>query len=50
MLYAIRFSFFPDQQALDLALFDYVHWFNNIRIHESLDYLTPTEYKLMHSK
>lgn len=41
---------FPDQQALDLALFDYVHWFNNIRIHESLDYLTPTEYKLMHSK
>ncbi len=41
---------FPDQQALDLALFDYVHWFNNIRIHESLDYLTPTEYKLIHSK
>lgn len=37
------------QQALDLELFDYVHWFNNIRIHGSLDYLTPVEYKLMHS-
>ena len=34
---------FPSQQALDLELFDYVHWFNHIRIHGS----TPTEYKLM---
>ncbi len=39
-------TYFTDQQALDLALFDYVHWFNHIRIHGSLDYLTPTEYKL----
>lgn len=39
---------FPSQQSLDLELFDYVHWFNNIRIHGSLDYLTPNEYKLMH--
>ncbi|WP_226371028.1 IS3 family transposase, partial [Virgibacillus alimentarius] len=25
-----------------------VNWFNNIRIHGSLDYLTPAEYKLKH--
>ncbi|MBZ5753130.1 IS3 family transposase, partial [Metabacillus rhizolycopersici] len=24
---------------------DYVHWFNNIRIHGTLDYLTPVEFK-----
>ena len=39
---------FTSQQELDLALFDYVNWFNNIRIHGSLDYLTPTEYKRKH--
>ena len=39
---------FPCQQALDLELFDYVNWFNNIRIHGSLDYLTPMEYKHKH--
>lgn len=36
---------FSSQEELDLELFDYVNWFNNIRIHGSLDYLTPTEYK-----
>lgn len=36
---------FPNQQALDLELFDYVNWFNNIRIHGSLEYMTPVEYK-----
>ncbi|MCM3068595.1 IS3 family transposase, partial [Priestia flexa] len=24
---------------------DYVHWFNNIRIHGTLAYLTPAEFK-----
>lgn len=37
---------FPCQESLDLALFDYINWFNNIRIHGSLNYLTPAEYKL----
>ncbi|WP_156947741.1 IS3 family transposase [Virgibacillus alimentarius] len=41
-------TIFPCKQALDLELFDYVNWFNNIRIHGSLDYLTPAEYKLKH--
>ncbi|GAA0293303.1 putative transposase [Gracilibacillus halotolerans] len=36
---------FESQRELDLELFDYVNWFNNIRIHGSLDYLTPNEYK-----
>jgi putative transposase len=37
---------FTSQEELELELFDYVNWFNNILIHGSLDYLTPTEYKL----
>jgi len=36
------------QRELDLELFDYVNWFNNIRIHGSLDYLTPKEFKEKH--
>ncbi|TSJ61274.1 IS3 family transposase [Allobacillus salarius] len=24
---------FSSQEEMDMALFDYVHWFNNIRIH-----------------
>ncbi len=39
---------FSNQQELEFELFDYVNWYNNIRIHGSLDYLTPTGYKLMH--
>lgn len=37
---------FTSQQELDLELFDYVNWYNNIRIHGSLNYQTPTGYKL----
>ncbi|WP_084414125.1 IS3 family transposase [Salibacterium aidingense] len=33
---------------LDLELFDDVHWFNHIRIHGPLEYLTPAEYKSKH--
>lgn len=39
---------FPNQHELDLALFDYVHWFNHIRIHGSLDYRSPIDYKALH--
>ncbi|WP_425457167.1 IS3 family transposase [Aquibacillus sediminis] len=31
-----------------LELFDYVHWYNHVRIHSSLDYQTPAEYKATH--
>ncbi|MED1613384.1 IS3 family transposase, partial [Bacillus paranthracis] len=30
---------------LALELDDYVNWFKNIRIHGTLGYLTPVEYK-----
>jgi len=39
---------FDTLEQLERELFDYVNWYNNIRIHGSLDYLTPTEYKLVH--
>ena len=41
---------FKDFNELESELFDYVHWYNNIRIHGSLGYLTPIEYKIMMSE
>ena len=38
---------FTSFEELELELFDYVNWFNNIRIHGSLDYMTPVEYRKM---
>ena len=40
--YNRRFNSFEE---LEIELFDYVNWYNNIRIHSSLNYLTPIEYK-----
>lgn len=39
---------FNSLEQLELELFDYVNWFNNFRIHGSLNYLTPMQYKLVH--
>jgi len=36
---------FENFEELEIELFDYVNWYNNIRIHGSLNYLTPIEYK-----
>ena len=36
---------FSSLEQLALELNDYVHWFNNIRIHGTLGYLTPVEFK-----
>lgn len=36
---------FESQQQLDLELDDYVNWYNNFRIHGTLGYLTPMEYR-----
>lgn len=45
----INGAIFPCQRAFDLELFNYVNQFNNIRIHESLNYLTPAENKLLNA-
>lgn len=36
---------FTSLDELELLWFDYVNWYNNIRIHGSLGYLTPAEYE-----
>ncbi|PLS18720.1 IS3 family transposase [Bacillus sp. M6-12] len=41
---------FDTLEDLTRELRDYVHWFNHIRIHGTLGYLTPIEYKLEHLK
>ena len=37
---------FDSFEELERELFDYVNWYNNIRIHGSLDYQTPVHYRL----
>ncbi|HHX62415.1 MAG TPA: IS3 family transposase, partial [Epulopiscium sp.] len=41
---------FDNLDELNLELFDYINWFNNQRIHSSLNYLTPSEYRNIHLK
>ena len=36
---------FDSLNQLQLELADYVHWFNNIRLHGTLGYLSPEEFK-----
>jgi putative transposase len=33
---------------LELAVLEYIHWFNTARLHGELDHLTPTEYEEAH--
>ena len=49
-VYNIKFlnnRVFDSLEQLQLELFDYVNWYNNIRIHGSLGYISPVEYKSM---
>lgn len=41
---------FTDFEELEYQLFDYVNWYNNHRIHGSLDYLTHVEYRMLMSE
>lgn len=41
---------FTNFEELEYQLFDYVNWYNNHRIHGSLDYLTPVEYRMLMSE
>jgi transposase InsO family protein len=46
----VRGQHFTSLEELTRELRDYVHWFNHIRIHGTLGYLSPIEYKLGHLK
>lgn len=39
---------FDSLEHLEVELKDYVNWYNNFRIHSSLDYMTPVEYRIYH--
>ena len=32
-------------EELEISLFDYANWYNKFRVHSSLGYLSPIEYK-----
>jgi len=36
---------FISQDELDLELFDYVNWYNNKRLHGTLGYMSPKEFR-----
>lgn len=39
-------SHFSSLEQLEIELNDYVNWFNNIRIHGTLGYKSPVEFRL----
>ena len=41
---------FENLDDLELELFEFVNWYNTMRLHGSLDYLPPTEYKVLNKK
>ncbi len=41
---------FESIDHLRLELFDYVNWYNNHRLHSSLGYMSPLDYKKLHLK
>jgi putative transposase len=46
----VRNYHFESLEELNIELTDYVNWFNKKRIHSTLGYLSPYEYKLAHLK
>ena len=36
---------FSDLRDLQAKLSDYVHWYNNFRIHSTLGYMSPVEFR-----
>jgi len=46
----VRNYHFESLEELNVELTDYVNWFNKKRIHSTLGYLSPSEYKLAHLK
>lgn len=46
----VRDCHFTSLEELTLELNDYVNWFNNVRIHGTLGYLSPVQYRQEHLK
>ena len=46
----VKCQYFETLNDLKFQLADYVNWFNNHRIHSSLEYLTPYQYKINNLK
>ena len=46
----VRNYHFESLEELNVELTEYVNWFNKKRIHSTLGYLSPSEYKLTHLK
>jgi transposase InsO family protein len=46
----VKGKHFSSLEELTRELQDYVHWFNHIRIHGTLGYISPIEYKQEHLK
>jgi putative transposase len=46
----VKAQHFNSFEELTRKLHDYVHWFNHIRIHGKLGYVSPIDYKLEHLK
>jgi transposase InsO family protein len=44
----IRDRVWRTRSQLELAVVEYIGWYNHDRLHESLDYLTPVEYEQKH--
>ena len=36
---------FSDLRGLQIKLSDYAHWYNNFRIHSTLGYMSPVEFR-----
>ena len=41
----VKGNWFETLEELELEFMDYVNWFNNCRIHSSLGYMNPIEYR-----
>ena len=46
----VKGRYFENLDQLKLELDDYVHWLNIVRIHGTLEYLSPVEFKEKHLK
>ena len=43
-------NYFESLNQLKIELFDYVNWYNNIRLYSSLEYISPITYKNINFK